>query len=103
MDTATVTYKRKAYRNEKLSARFYFYNSLVGLRYEVCVRLLEREFDISESRIYELLSQNNNYITFFERNKYSVNDLRKRYPFMVWQYVHGMMSQNAEPLIVCPA
>lgn len=75
--SATATHNRKAYRNEKLSARFYFYSNLIGLKFSRCLQLLEREFDISESTICDIIAENNHIITHLERKQFSANDLKK--------------------------
>lgn len=82
----TATHNRKAYRNEKLSARFYFYNNLIGLKFSRCLQLLEREFDISESTILDIIAENNHIIAHLERKQFSANDLKKIYPYFSWQY-----------------
>ncbi|MDO5607627.1 MAG: hypothetical protein Q4G08_04130 [Capnocytophaga sp.] len=93
----TTTHKRKAYRNEKLAARFYFYSDLMGLRYEVCTKLLEQEFDVSETRIYELVNENSHQIARLKHQKTNTGELSKRYPFLNWSYHHAMRFQTSEP------
>lgn len=97
MDTAT-THKRKAYRNEKLSARFYFYSNLIGLKFSRCLQLLEREFDISESTICDIIAENNDIISHLERKQFSANDLKKIYPHFNWQYNLQTPLQTANQL-----
>lgn len=98
MDTATATYKRKAYRNEKLSARFYFYSHLIGLKFSRCLQLLEREFDISESTICDIIAENNDVISHLQRKNFSASELKKHYPFMNWQYNLQTPLQNEAQL-----
>lgn len=86
MNTQTATYNRKSYRNEKLSARFYFYSVLLGLKFSRCLNLLEQEFDISEATICDIITENNDFITRLELKKVSISELKKHYPFMNWQY-----------------
>ncbi len=94
----TATHNRKAYRNEKLSARFYFYSNLIGLKFSRCLQLLEREFDISESTICDIIAENDHIIAHFERKQFSANDLKKIYPHFNWQYNLQTPLQTANQL-----
>lgn len=98
MTTVNDTYKRKAYRNEKLSARFYFYSVLMGLKFSVCLQNLEREFDISESTICDIIAENNEFISQLELQQITTADLKKCYPFMSWQYSHQTPFQSSYQL-----
>lgn len=98
MTTATPAHKRKAYRNEKLSARFYFYSVLIGLKFSRCLQLLEQEFDISESTICDIIADNNELISHLERKRFTASDLKKHYPFMSWQYNPPTPFQTANQL-----
>ncbi|MGV0977843.1 hypothetical protein [Empedobacter falsenii] len=71
-------------RNKKLCARFYFYSNLVGLRFERCLSKLKEEFDISESRIDDILSECNEQVAQLENDKMNEKDLKKVYPFFNW-------------------
>lgn len=83
-------------RNRKLVCRFYFYSTLMCLNFSKCLELLEDEFDLSQSRITDLLAENSDLITAIERAKTSTQDLKSAYPFMSWHYDHGTRSQNAK-------
>lgn len=73
-------------RNEKLAARFYWYSVVIGLKFSRCLEFLEPEFDITQSRICDLLSENADTVTLYERKNLSVQDLKIRFPFLNWQY-----------------
>lgn len=92
----STAHTRKAYRNEKLAVRFYFYNNLMGLRYETCSALLEQEFDISSARIYELINENSHHIDNCQKHRLTIADLRKRYPFLNWNYHHATRYHTLE-------
>lgn len=96
--TTQTTYSRKSYRNEKLSARFYFYSTLVGLKFSRCLELLEMEFDISESTICDIIAENNEFISRLEHKGFTTSELKKHYPFMNWQYHPQMPFQNPNQL-----
>ncbi|AQX13502.1 MULTISPECIES: hypothetical protein [Elizabethkingia] len=73
-------------RNIKLSARFYWYSNIVGLKFEKCIEYLKAEFDITESRICDLIRENNTILSGFESKKATETDLKKMFSFMNWNY-----------------
>ncbi len=81
-------------RNEKLAARFYWYSVVIGLKFSRCLEQLEPEFDITQSRICDLLSEISDTVIIFERKNISVQELKNKYPFMNWQYLPYTKSQN---------
>lgn len=78
------------YRNQKLAARFYFYSCIIGLKFSKCLEFLIPEFDISESRICDLLSENSDIVSKMERKEVTLQDLKSNYPFMNWQFSPGV-------------
>lgn len=87
-------------RDIRLSARFYFYSTIVGLNFSKCTDLLILEFDLSESRLTDLLAENAGLISKFTYNNISVKQLSSAYPFMVWKYAHSEMSETANALLL---
>ena len=85
--------ERIAYRNQKLAARFYFYSNILGLKYDHLIQYLEKEFDLTEPRLYDLISEISQDIVNLENNRVTVKQLKKVYPFMSWQYSHSKTSQ----------
>jgi len=73
-------------RNEKLTARYYFYNTIVGLKLSRCLQILSEEFDLSESRVVDLIAFLSAKIKDHEYKATSVEQLRDRYPYLVWSY-----------------
>ena len=73
-------------RNYKLIARFYWYNSIIGLKFEKCIEQLEKEFDLSLSRIADLITENVCYLSDFETKKPNEKELKKIIPFFNWNY-----------------
>ena len=57
--------------------------------------LLDEEFDITESTICDLLSENADLISHLERNNVTDKQLSQRYPFMNWKYLHASSSQKS--------
>ncbi|CAM3980170.1 hypothetical protein ELBR111191_20570 [Elizabethkingia bruuniana] len=76
-------------RNNKLAARFYWYSCLLGLNFSRCLSELEQEFDISESRICDLISECGDIISELERNQVSIQQLKSRFPFFSWNYTYS--------------
>lgn len=74
------------YRNQKLAARFYFYSCIIGLKFSKCLEFLIPEFDISESRICDLLAENAEIVSRMERKEIGLNELKQQYPFLNWQF-----------------
>ncbi len=89
-------------RNQRLAARVYFYDNLCGLRLDVFLPYLSEEFDLSESRIEDLLPYCYSLVAKMSQNGISANDLRQQYPFMSWKYEHSKRLQSAllPPLIL---
>ena len=75
-----------SHRNHKLAARFYWYSCVIGFKFSRCLSLLELEFDISQSRICDLLSENAALIGIHENEKTDLAVLKAKYPFMNWQF-----------------
>ncbi|MBT0573843.1 hypothetical protein [Riemerella anatipestifer] len=86
------------YRNEKLAARFYYYSYLLGLKFSRCLEHLTPEFDLSESRICDLISEHTEYINRLEMQKTTITELKQVYPFMVWQLPASNRRNNAKQL-----
>ncbi|MCP1997285.1 hypothetical protein L1275_003092 [Flavobacterium sp. HSC-61S13] len=81
-------------RNYILVCRFYFYSTLMNLKFSAVLALLEEEFFLSQARIADLLAENSELITSLELKKASVSELKDSYPFMSWQYNHAKRCQN---------
>ncbi len=87
-------------RNKLLTARFYFYSSLNGLKFSKCLENLEKEFFLSQSRIADLLAAHTDYICHLETENYTTTTLKDYFPFMNWSYHHGKMSQSGSQLFL---
>lgn len=81
-------------RNQQLVARFYFYSTLMSLKFSSVLELLEDEFFLSQARITDLLAENSNLITNIELQQITINELKDSYPAMNWQYNHAKRSQS---------
>ena len=102
MQTAQIQPKGRnadliTYRNQKLAARFYFYSCIIGLKFSKCLENLTPEFDLSESRICDLLSENSDKVSQMERKSVTLQELKNYYPFLNWQ-LPSTKSQNSVQL-----
>ncbi|SDE80168.1 hypothetical protein, partial [Riemerella columbipharyngis] len=86
------------YRNEKLAARFYYYSFILGLKFSRCLEHLILEFDLSESRICDLISDYAAYISNLEYRNIGISQLKQTYPFMVWTPPASSYKSNARQL-----
>ncbi len=89
-------------RNQRLAARVYFYDNLCGLRLDVFLPYLSEEFDLSESRIEDLLPHCYSLVAMMSKNSITAKDLRSQYPFMSWKYEHSKRLKSAvlPPLVL---
>jgi|SRR5690625_211960 len=71
-------------RNNELAARFYFYNSIVGLQTDRCLKLLEEEFYISKATVYDNLLKVNHIVELLKVRQINVSQLQKWYPYLNW-------------------
>ncbi|NAV17351.1 hypothetical protein EJN86_11105 [Riemerella anatipestifer] len=86
------------YRNEKLAARFYYYSCILGLRYSRCLENMIPEFDLSESRIRDLISEHAELINRLELQGVGIAELKQAYPFMTWSPLASNRRNNAKQL-----
>lgn len=85
-------------RNRRLVARFYFYSNIIGLKFSRVMQHLEAEFDISEGRICDIISDCNEWVNALEKKQISTSQLKDHYPFMTWSYAPAKRCQNANQL-----
>ncbi|MFB6454448.1 hypothetical protein ACE38W_04185 [Chitinophaga sp. Hz27] len=76
-----------ARRDERLVYRHYYYLRISKKRYDEIIQLLSEEFDLSGYTIIERLQLENNFqlLKQVTAQQPGLNDLRKRYPWMVWK------------------
>lgn len=61
---------------------------------------LESEFDISEGRICDLISEHSDWINSLEKNEISTKQLKDSYPFMSWNYVPPTTLKTTSQLLL---
>lgn len=71
-------------RDRKMVARFYFYIRIKGLAFEVTIRQLVREFDLSERRIIDLLTEKADLVSQYVNQEPAISSLKEEYPFLRW-------------------
>ncbi len=75
-----------ARRNKRLAARFYWYSIVIGLKFSKCLDLLSEEFDLSEARICDLLTEIADDVNELERTLTGITQLKDSYPFLNWTF-----------------
>lgn len=73
-------------RNFKLSARYYWYSTILGLNTERCLTHLVEDFDLSKSTIYDIIGENSDIINAFSQKDVDVSLLKKLFPMFSWSY-----------------
>ena len=71
-------------RDRKLIFRYYFYTQMKRLNFEQTIVQLTVEFDIAERTITDRLQKYNEFIAKIMRQKPSVIELKKEYPYFSW-------------------
>lgn len=87
-------------RDLRLSARYYFYTSIIGLNFTKCLQYLEVEFNLSEARITDVLAENSDTVSQLITSQVTDKHLQQAYPFMNWRYNHYTMSQKPAELLL---
>lgn len=77
-------------RNECLVARYYFYGKHAGLRYDLILSILSKEFFLSEVTIPEIINDNYEKLQALKKENPSKNELAKKWPHLQWSPAFGM-------------
>jgi hypothetical protein len=72
-------------RDEALASRFYFYSGLKGLRYDVCLVSLRKEFFLSETVITQRLMEKQDFLKTLKAKDIKPNELAALYPHYNWK------------------
>lgn len=73
-----------AARNECLVHRYYYYLHFQGKRYDLIINYLSNEFFLAPITIPDLLADNVELVRRLITEHPPVEELQKKYPFMVW-------------------
>lgn len=71
-------------RNYKIACRFYYHFSIRGLRYERALFELNKEFDLSELRIAQLIMQSGDHLEKLKKDKADKKYLANKLPHYNW-------------------
>ena len=73
-------------RNERLLYRYFYYGYYTDKRVTAIYAILSEEFDLTERRIHDIISDGDNYtvLSAIRKAPPSVRELRSKYPFLVW-------------------
>ncbi len=72
-------------RNECLISRYYYFGMETGYRYDLLVKIIAKQFWLSETTVYNILTLNNHLLHNVRKAKPTKNDLRKKWPHMSWE------------------
>lgn len=71
-------------RNEKLLHRYFFYGHYTKYRTDYIYEQLMFEFDLTEERIFRLISKHSNAIKQLRNDPPTIKQLAEKYPFYNW-------------------
>lgn len=71
-------------RNECLITRYYFFGLKTGLRYELLVRIISRQFWISQRTVQNILFANHDILVRLRKENPTKTDLEKKWPHLNW-------------------
>lgn len=71
-------------RREAIASRFYYYHTIIGYRYERCLRELSIEFYLSEQTLIDILLDANSIVNKLSQEQVSVKQLEAKFPYLKW-------------------
>ena len=71
-------------RNECLIDRYYLYGRFYGLRYGLILKILSKEFFLSEITIPQILEDNQDKLSAVKKAALQRAELKKKWPHMDW-------------------
>lgn len=73
-------------RNLLLLTRFYWYSSVVKLRYDYILLQLCNEFFLAERRITDIISEDRNVIFGLRKSNPALEYFKQKYPYLNWTH-----------------
>ncbi len=77
-------------RNDTMACRFYYYFTLVGLRYDKCLETLSLEFWLGENSIAAILERQQQYIKQLKEKNTGLKALQQKYPAWQWKLLKAV-------------
>ena len=71
-------------RNLKIACRFHYWYNIKGLKYECVLTVLNQEFDLSETRIAQLIMNARDHIKGLKNDNADRKYLAAKYPYFNW-------------------
>lgn len=71
-------------RNEAIADRYYFYGTILNLRYEIVMKMLADDFFISVYTIPEIITKQLAHIQRLKKEHIPVKELAKKWPRFSW-------------------
>jgi hypothetical protein len=72
-------------RNECLIYRYHFVGIHTGFRYEFLLKIIAKEFWLSETTVHNVISLNRHILIQAKKENAARNELRKRWPQLSWE------------------
>ena len=73
-----------AERNECLVSRYYFFGLKTGLKYDMLLRIISKQFWISERTVSNILFANHHLLVKVRKDQPTKQELEKRWPHLNW-------------------
>jgi len=74
-------------RNNCLVSRYFYYAKLKRLNYDDVLKNLKTEFFITERTIINTIQDEHDFLKKIIAEKPSVNELKRRYQFLIWEKI----------------
>lgn len=72
-------------RNRCLLNQYVYFSKQTGIRYELMIRIIARNFWLSETRVYNILKQNHHLLVSIRNNMPVKTELKKKWPQLNWE------------------
>jgi len=72
-------------RNDLLASRFYYYFSILELRFEACIQNLSNDFFLGENSIEQILIKRKDLVRQLKEKNADLRYLQKQYPSWQWK------------------
>lgn len=73
-----------AERNYKIACRLYYHFNMKGLRYDVAIERLHNEFNLSETRLAQIVMEQAPVLKELKEGKTGAKELQRLFPYFNW-------------------
>ena len=72
-------------RNKCLISRYYYFGLETGFRYDLLIKILSKQFWISEITVYNIIRANHDVLAGIRKEKPTRAELKKKWPHLSWE------------------